>query len=400
MDERLDIYNHKERIEKQLQGLMKSEDILKENKEKIREYIRSCILAGYREPSILKNLFLIQNVAKMISKPFEKCNRKDIEEMVEKIEKNPEWSDRTKVNHKKIIKTFYKWLKKTDGFPEEVKWIKAPIKFRYKLPETLLTKEEIEKMVEKASNIRDKALIYVLYESGCRIGELLNLRMKHVQFDKYGAVLIVNGKTGMRRVRIVKSASYLLKYINAHPEKENPESPLWVLATGRYKKTNRFLSYRAVNKMIAETAKRCGINKDVNPHAFRHARATELASYLTEAQMKEFFGWTQSSGMASVYVHMSGKQVDSRLLEIYGIKKEKKGEVEKVKEVFKECPRCKQQNPVDAKFCEKCWLPLDLQTAQKLSEVERIRDEVMTKPKYEKLFKEFLAWLQKNAEKI
>lgn len=43
-------------------------------------------------------------------------------------------------------------------------------------------------------------------ESCCRIGEILSLKIKNIQFDEYGIVLTVNGKTGMRRVRIIDSA--------------------------------------------------------------------------------------------------------------------------------------------------------------------------------------------------
>jgi len=50
--------------------------------------------------------------------------------------------------------------------------------------------------VSSAINPRDKAFISLLYESGCRIGELLNLKIKNVEFDANGAVLIVNVKTG------------------------------------------------------------------------------------------------------------------------------------------------------------------------------------------------------------
>ena len=56
------------------------------------------------------------------------------------------------------------------------------------------------KLVDAAEHIRDKSFIQTLYESGCRIGELLALQIKHVKIDDFGAVLLVNGKTGQRRV--------------------------------------------------------------------------------------------------------------------------------------------------------------------------------------------------------
>ena len=43
---------------------------------------------------------------------------------------------------------------------------------------------------------RDKAFIMTLWESGCRVGEILALRIRHVAFDEYGAILRVSGKTG------------------------------------------------------------------------------------------------------------------------------------------------------------------------------------------------------------
>lgn len=83
--------------------------------------------------------------------------------------------------------------------PEEVKWIKTTFRKRRLLPEASLTVDELRKLVEVAENPRDKALILAHYESGCRIGETLPLRILHVSFDQHGAVLIVDGKTGSRR---------------------------------------------------------------------------------------------------------------------------------------------------------------------------------------------------------
>ncbi|MCM8803336.1 MAG: hypothetical protein NC827_08550 [Candidatus Omnitrophica bacterium] len=67
----------------------------------------------------------------------------------------------TKFLFKAIIRKFYKWLKQADYFPPEVKWIKLRLKNNnHRLPEEMLTEGKI----------------------------------KNVQFDEYGAVLIVNGK--------------------------------------------------------------------------------------------------------------------------------------------------------------------------------------------------------------
>lgn len=115
------------------------------------------------------------------------------------------------------------------------------------------------------------------------------------------------------------------------------------------------MNLRFINKMLRNAAKKAGIKKPVNPHHFRHSRATYTAQFLTEAQMKEYFGWVQNSSMAVRYVHLSGKQVDNAILKMYGLKKE-----ETQTDVLKRepCPRCQNLNDVNHNYCEKCWLPL------------------------------------------
>ena len=70
--------------------------------------------------------------------------------------------------------------------------------------------------------------------------------------------------------------------------------------------------------MLNVTAQKAYVGKKCNPDLFRHSRATFLSKHLTEAEMKEYFGWTQASDMAAVYVHLSGRDVDSALLRIAG----------------------------------------------------------------------------------
>ena len=73
---------------------------------------------------------------------------------------------------------------------------------------------------------------------------------------------------------------------------------------------------------MRKIAKRTGIEKNVNPHNFRHSRATDLANWMTEAQMDKFFGWILGRKMASVYIHLSGRDIDKVVLRIYGKIKE------------------------------------------------------------------------------
>ena len=222
---------------------------------------------------------------------------------------------------------------------------------RIKLPEEMLSEEDIKNLINVAENPRDKAFIAILYESGCRIGEMLFLRLKHIKFDQYGAQLLVDGKTGYRRIRIIASAPYLTEWINKHPKKDDPEAPLWI--TRDYE----IMSYAALRITFKRIFKKAGVHKKINFHNFRHSRATYLANHLTEAQMKEFFGWVQASDMASIYVHLSGRDVDNALLKVYGIKNHEEKEESQLNP--KKCPRCQEINPFTNIFCNRCGMILD-----------------------------------------
>jgi site-specific recombinase XerD len=322
-----DIYNRKQTMENLLQKLNSSR-ISKTNKELVTGFYNQCIAEGLSVARINKYLYSLILLARLLKKDFNKAKKDDIVRLAVDIEKNGNWSEYTKQHYKVVIKKFYKWLNGGEDYPKEVKWIKTTVKNNNKkLPNEILTEDEIYRMVKAADNSRDKALILVLYESGCRISEVINLKIKDISFDEYGTILIVTGKTGERRIRLVKGygANEALKiWLDSHPFKDNKEAYVWLSLS-----TNSRLEpigYRGVYKVLAEIGKKCGITKPLNPHAFRHARATHLANVLTEAQMKEMFGWTQGSKMASIYVHLSGRDVDKALIEKFGsveIKKEK-----------------------------------------------------------------------------
>jgi hypothetical protein len=232
----------------------------------------------------------------------------------------------------------------------------------------------VKRLVESASHPRDKGLILVLYESGCRPGEILTLRIKHVQFDEYGAVLIVNGKTGHRRVRIIASAPALATWMDNHPHKNNPESPLWVSIGVR--NNGSILKYGAAKDVLKKLAVKAGIRKRIYPYLFRHSRATRLANALTDAQLKQLFGWVQDSRMASTYVHLSGRDVDSALLKLHGIQINDEEKQEKFGVVL--CPRCKNKNSPASKFCNACGLGLHMKFVMELDDARIKADRLMT----------------------
>jgi ribosomal protein L40E len=184
------------------------------------------------------------------------------------------------------------------------------------------------------------------------------MKVRSVSFDQYGAVIVVRGKKGERRIRLIASAPHLAAWMDIHPERSNPDAPLWVnIGTTNHGKV---FDYFAARKLLRELAEKAGVKKRVNPYSFRHSTATYMANFLTEAQMCEYFGWKQGSKMPSVYVRLSGRDIDNRLLELHGLKQEKH---EQIEDTIKICVRCGAKNAPVAKFCVKCGLALDLKAA-------------------------------------
>ena len=132
--------------------------------------------------------------------------------------------------------------------------------------------------------------------------------------------------------------------------------PSGVARTGKRKSTPRRISANCVRSLLKNMGKRAGVGKRLNPHAFRHARATELAKYLKESHLRAYMGWSPGSAMPGIYVHLSGRDTDDAILAAGGLKAA--GFSEAVDHP-KTCPTCSYANPSSAKRCLKCEGALD-----------------------------------------
>ena len=383
------LHNYK-RIYEVAIGRLKEKGVSKENIEAIIKFSNDCFSEGISAGRVVKYVYNLTYLSGWLGKNFEDADKEDIKKLVGGIQKRSDYSEWTKKDYKTCLKKFYRWLKNTEEDPEETKWIKTTMRNNHKkLPDDMLTEEEVKELINMADYPRDKAFVASLYETGCRIGELGTLKIKSVSFDEYGGILLVNGKTGARRVRIISSAPYIRDWINSHPLKDEPESPLWMR-----KRDLKPFRYEGFVALLKRLKNKSGIKKPVNPHHFRHSRATYLAQHLTEAQMKEYFGWTQASKMAAIYVHLSGRDVDKALLKVYGIKGNGE-EKEESKLKPRECGRCKEVNEVTNKFCKKCGFPLDEESKRQIiekdfeqREASEILDKMLENEEFKIMFTE------------
>ena len=390
------LHKHMRNVEGALRRCQIDPELCEANRAIILTFAKERLARGIGRIRVSKLLYSLRYLAHWLKKPFAEATKADLIQLIGELENKPQYSEHTKHDFKAILKLFYKWLKGNDEiYPPEISWLKSRLRnAAHKLPEELLTEDEVMMMAQKADQPRDRAFLLVLYETGCRIGEILSLKMKNVSFDQYGAILRVNGKTGDRRVRIISSAPALSAWIQCHIKANDPECALWPPLANAVKFRSTPMDHQAVYHKLKELAAMAGIRKRVYPHLFRHSRATALAGKLTEAQMKEYFGWTQGSSMAAVYVHMSGRDVDNALLALQGMAKPEEKREEKF--VLHTCPRCQEKNSPAFKFCTRCGSPMDLTGLIQADNTRKSGDDVMNTLMQNPEFKEFL--LKKVAE--
>jgi len=280
----------------------------------------------------------------------------------------------TKRDYKMILKRFYKWFRNCeDEFPPEVRWIKLRNNIQNGLQKKdLLTVKEIESLANCARHPRDKAFIWVYFESMRRLGEILTLNIGDVEFDELGARLRVDGKAGRDYGRIIFSVPVLSAWLNIHPLRDYPNAPLWVTLNGGYKR----LSYPAARTMLKECAERAGIKKRVWLYLIRHSRITPASKILPHALLCSTAGWKQGSKMPSVYIHLAGEDIDEAHCMLSGIGEIKKKEDERIVPI--KCQRCNTDNTPGSKFCNICGSPLSMKVALELDEVRKKADRLMS----------------------
>lgn len=271
-----------------------------------QEMLLSDISAAQRQKLTSRFKILAEHIGQTRFTDLEKT---DIVELVAWLYTR-DTTESTVTEYKQAIKQLWKWMNGGED-PEETKWIRRTrTPYTRILPQSLLTPRDVRRLIAECQNERDAAFIAVLWETGARIGELIDLQVGDIEESVVGKHTVVTGKTGSRRLLLLESRPYIDTWLAVHP---NPrfDAPLWCKIDFDQGSPEETIGYQYIRLRILDRArKRAGIQKPVNPHHFRHSRATYLANYLTEAQMCEWFGWSPGSRVPGRYVHLSGRDID------------------------------------------------------------------------------------------
>lgn len=346
---------------------------LPENRDLILKFKSRLLADNISSGRILKYIYTLRELSAMLNKSFVQSTKDDMIELVGKINASS-YAQNTKCDFKKILKRFYKWINGDEISPETTRWIKTGRDKEQTLkPEEILTPDEIKAIANNMSNQMLKSLVLTLFASGARIGEILPAKIKQFAFDDKGIIFnIVEGKTGARRVRIDAPfynyyINELLVWLQSHPDKNNPEAYIWQGYKGN------FVVYKTVRENLFLAAKKAGITKPINPHAFRHASATFDSSLPAEVK-KAKYGW-KTMDMINVYTSLSGKQIDEEILRFRGVDINDKDEMGRI--ISKPCKKCGHNNQLSEHLCTKCNYPLDYEGSVKVDEIDRVKTEAV-----------------------
>lgn len=182
-----------------------------------------------------------------------------------------------------------------------------------------LSPEDLDKLftiveLKDIIGYRDRAILEVLFSTGLRVSELVNLNREQINLDsgEFGVI----GKGGKARVVFLskKAKDWLQKYFQ---RRDDPYSPLFIRYSGP--KSNELtdnklrLSVRSIERMIEKYRKKAGIVVRIGPHVLRHSYATDLLNHGADIRsVQEMLGHKNIS-TTQIYTHVT----NLRLKEIH-----------------------------------------------------------------------------------
>lgn len=291
-------------------------------------------------------------------------------------------------NRQMIFLKFFKWLYNQDepnlmkritpACMTGVKRLSKKEKTSYR-PSDIWDERDMAVFLKYCPNKRDRCYYSMAFDMSARPHEILSLRIKDIKFcvtdnnKQYVEVKIPDGKTGSRVTVLIDSIPYLKEWLLEHPHSSNPDSYIFIIKNGArltyeglasrctyYEKIYYPSFINNVSTIQVDEADKAIIKnlltKPWNIYVLRHSALTKKSQFLTEANLRSHAGWTASSKMPQVYIHLSGES-NNAILEKYGIITKETREKENILKA-KECPNCQEKNKHESKFCIKCKMVL------------------------------------------
>lgn len=184
---------------------------------------------------------------------------------------------------------------------------------------TFLYQNEVQRLIDQIDTsspqgLRDRAIIELLFSSGLRVSELVNLNRDHINTKR--REFMVRGKGQKDRPIFISknAASILEEYLS---QRADSLPPLFISYSRNSLSDNsgdyRRLTARSVQRMLQRYARLAGITKHVSPHTMRHSYATDLLMNGADIRSVQSMLGHSNISTTQVYTHVT----DEHLREIY-----------------------------------------------------------------------------------
>lgn len=215
----------------------------------------------------------------------------------------------------------------------------------------LLTNREILDLVNAVKKIggryikRNIALLFAMFEGAYRPGELINIRLRGLEFEENFVRVYTTGKTGPKSLTLVASSAPIRDWLAEHPDSCNSDAFLFY-----HHNADGVIPYHSLHYMLKRAQKIAGIKKHVWPYLFRHTALTQYSK--TMGSVAKIYGnWSHGSNMLAHYEHLASSDQEDAVLRMHNLKKESK---ESSILYLKACNQCKHLNCSDKGFCTIC----------------------------------------------
>lgn len=243
-----------------------------------------------------------------IKKDFKNIDKNDVKDYLKYINN---MNERSVARNISTLKSFYKFLiinKYIKDNPMDS--ISSP-KLGKKLPNTL-SEEDINKLLniklKDNFSYRNKAMLELMYATGLRVSELINLKVYDVNLDE--ALVKTMGKGS--KERIIPVGDYALSALRVYIEEYRSslfkkEINDYLFLNNHGKKMTRQGFFKIIKKLAIEQ----GINKDFSPHTLRHSFATHMLKHGADLRIiQELLGHSDVS-TTQIYTHVSNEELEN-----------------------------------------------------------------------------------------
>ncbi|MBO5530146.1 MAG: site-specific tyrosine recombinase XerD [Bacilli bacterium] len=249
----------------------------------------------------------LEDFYKFVNKSYRVIFKEDIIKYIEYL--NKKVGPKTINRHIVSIKNYFKYLERNELIKNNPMTDITGLKTPKKMPR-VLSVEEVDKLLDielkDAYDYRNKAMLELMYSSGLRVSELLNLTINNIDFDMN--LVRIFGKGSKERIVPMSdiATKYLFEYINLYRNTliKNKVTDIIFLNSRGNK-----LSRQGFFKILKQIALEKGINKEISPHVLRHSFATHLLNNGADLRSIQTMLGHENIETTQIYTHVSNNYV-------------------------------------------------------------------------------------------